>query len=56
MGYRTTRSKRYMSVFIIAGALAVAAVSATLPDIPDNVDTGKLWQAAHERAVREGDR
>ena len=52
---RKPRSKRFMSLFIFIGILAVAAISATLPDIPDNVDTDKLWRAAHERAVREGE-
>jgi hypothetical protein len=51
---RKPRSARFMSLFIFIGILAVAGISATLPDIPTEVDTDKLWQAAHERAVREG--
>jgi hypothetical protein len=41
---------------VIVTFIALATVlfiSAAVPTI-DKVDTGKLWQAAHERAVREG--
>lgn len=51
--YTKTRSKRYMSIFVIAAALVVAAMSATLQDIPDNVDYNNLRGAAKFQA-REG--
>lgn len=47
---RKRRSKRLMGCIIIVSALAVAAISATLPDIPDNVDYNNLRGAAKFQA------
>jgi hypothetical protein len=48
---RKPRSARFMSLFIFIGILAVAAISATLPDIPTDVDYNNLRGAAKFQGV-----